>query len=184
MNERIKKTEEKMGKSIASLEHELKGVRAGRANPSILDKISVDYYGVPTKIEQMAAISIPEARTLVIQPWDGSTLSQIEKAILTADIGINPNNDGKVIRLNFPQLNEERRRELVKDIAKMGEESKVAVRSIRRDANEKLKAMKKDSTITEDELKIGEDKVQKLTDKFCKVIDETVKAKDKEIMEL
>lgn len=184
MKERIKKTEEKMIKSISALEHEFKSIRAGRANAAVLDKIHVDYYGVPTKIDQMAAISVPEARMLVIQPWDMSTLSQIEKAILTSDLGINPNNDGKVIRIAFPQLNEERRRELVKEVSKYGEEGKVSIRSIRRDANEKLKAMKKNSEITEDDLKTGEDLIQKLTDKFCKQIDELIKAKEKEIMEI
>lgn len=184
MKERIQKTEEKMKKSIDALDHEFKSIRAGRANPAVLDKLHVDYYGVPTKIDQMAAISVPEARMLVIQPWDGSTLSQIEKAILASDLGLNPNNDGKVIRISFPQLNEERRRDLVKEVAKMGEEGKVAVRSIRRDANEKLKAMKKDSLISEDNFKDGEELVQKLTDKYCKVVDEMIKNKEKEIMEI
>lgn len=184
MKETIKKAEEKMQKSIASLEHEFKSIRAGRANPAVLDKIHVDYYGVTTKIEQMAAISVPEARMLVIQPWDASTVSQIEKAILASDLGINPTNDGKVIRIAFPQLNEERRKELTKEIAKFGEEGKVAIRSIRRDANEKLKSLKKDSTITEDDLKVGEEQIQKLTDKYCKEVDELVKLKDKEIMEI
>ncbi len=184
MKERINKTEEKMKKSIIALENEFKAIRAGRANPAILDKITVDYYGVPTKIDQMAAISVPEARLMVIQPWDMSTLSQIEKAILASDLGINPNNDGKVIRISFPALNEERRRDLVKEINKLGEEGKVSIRSIRRDANEKLKAMKKNAEITEDDLKTGEDLVQKLTDKYCKNVDEAVKSKEKEIMEI
>lgn len=184
MKERIQKTEEKMKKSVAALESEIKTVRAGRANPAVLDKIHVDYYGVPTKIEQMSAISVPEARTLVIQPWDASTLQQIEKAILASDIGINPTNDGKIIRLNFPQPTEERRRELVKELSKYGEEGKIAIRSIRRDANEKLKVMKKDAAITEDDLKTGEDLVQKLTDKYCKIVDEVIKSKEKEIMEI
>lgn len=184
MKERINKTEEKMKKSVQSLENELKSVRAGRANPAVLDKITVDYYGVPTKIDQMAAISVPEARLLVIQPWDMSTLSQIEKAILASDLGINPNNDGKVIRISFPPLNEERRRDLVKEVNKTGEEGKISIRSIRRDANEKLKTMKKNSEISEDELKTGEDLVQKLTDKYCKLIDEKIKAKEKEVMEI
>lgn len=184
MKERINKTEEKMKKSVQSLENELKSIRAGRANPAVLDKITVDYYGVPTKIDQMAAISVPEARLLVIQPWDMSTLSQIEKAILASDLGINPNNDGKVIRISFPQLNEERRRDLVKEVSKTGEEGKISIRSIRRDANEKLKTMKKNSEISEDELKTGEDLVQKLTDKYCKLIDEKIKDKEKEVMEI
>lgn len=182
MQETIKKTEEKMQKSIAALEHDFKAIRAGRANPAVLEKISVDYYGVPTKIDQMAAISVPEARLLVIQPWDMSTLSTIEKAILASDLGLNPNNDGKVLRINFPPLNEERRKDIVKDINKHAEETKVAIRSIRRDANEKLKALKKDSTITEDDLKVGEEKIQKLTDKYCKVVDDVAKDKEKEIM--
>ena len=184
MKERIKKTEEKMQKSLKSLENDLKSIRAGRANPAVLDKITVDYYGVPTKIDQMAAIAVPEPRMLTIQPWDVSTMTQIEKAIYASDIGITPNNDGRIIRLSFPQLNEERRKEIVKEISKHGEEGKVSIRSIRRDANEKLKAMKKDSTITEDDLKDGEDQIQKLTDLYCKKVDETVKAKDKEIMEI
>ena len=180
----INKAEEKMKKSIASLEHEYTAIRAGRANPSVLDKINVDYYGVPTKINQMAAVSVSEARMLVIQPWDMSTLKTIEKAIQTSDLGINPTNDGKVIRIAFPPLTEERRKELVKDVHKLAEESKVAIRSIRRDANEKLKAMKKDSAITEDDLKDGEKEVQNLTDKYCKKADDTAMAKEKEIMEI
>ncbi|MBC8610265.1 Vegetative protein 12B [uncultured Ruminococcus sp.] len=180
----ISKSEEKMNKSIAALEHEYTSIRAGRANPSVLDKISVDYYGVPTKINQMAAVSVSEARMLVIQPWDMTTLKAIEKAIQTSDLGINPTNDGKVIRIAFPPLTEERRKELVKDVHKIAEESKVAIRSIRRDANEKLKAMKKDSAITEDDLKDGEKEIQNLTDKFCKKVDEIAKAKENEIMEI
>lgn len=180
----ISKSEEKMNKSIAALEHEYTSIRAGRANPSVLDKISVDYYGVPTKINQMAAVSVSEARMLVIQPWDMTTLKAIEKAIQTSDLGINPTNDGKVIRIAFPPLTEERRKGLVKDVHKIAEESKVAIRSIRRDANEKLKAMKKDSAITEDDLKDGEKEIQNLTDKFCKKVDEIAKAKENEIMEI
>ncbi len=180
----ISKSEEKMNKSIAALEHEYTSIRAGRANPSVLDKISVDYYGVPTKINQMAAVSVSEARMLVIQPWDMTTLKAIEKAIQTSDLGINPTNDGKVIRIAFPPLTEERRKELVKDVHKIAEESKVAIRSIRRDANEKLKAMKKDSAITEDDFKEVEKEIQNLTDKFCKKVDEIAKAKENEIMEI
>lgn len=178
----IKTTEEKMNKTIAALEKEYAAIRAGRANPAVLDKITVDYYGVPTKIQQMAAVSVAEARVLVIQPWDASTLRSIEKAILTSDLGINPSNDGKIIRIAFPQLTEERRKEIVKDIHKMAEEGKVAIRSIRRDANEKLKAMKKNSTITEDDLKDGEKEIQNLTDKFCKKVEEVEKKKQQEIM--
>jgi ribosome recycling factor len=184
MKELMKKTETKMEKSIAALENEYSAIRAGRANPAVLDKIMVDYYGVPTKIQQMAAISVAEARVLVIQPWDATTLKSIEKAILTSDLGINPANDGKVLRIAFPQLTEERRKEIVKDIHKMGEEGKVAIRSIRRDANEKLKAMKKNSEITEDDLKDGEKQIQNLTDKFCKKVEEVEKKKEKEIMEI
>lgn len=184
MKETLNHAEEKMKKTLVALDNNFKSIRAGRANPAVLDKIVVDYYGVPTKIDQMAAISVPEARMLVIQPWDASTVKTIEKAILASDLGINPNNDGKVIRINFPPLNEERRRDLVKEISHNAEEAKVAVRSIRRDANEKLKSLKKESTITEDELKIGEEKTQKLTDQYCKNIDEMFKTKEKEIMEI
>lgn len=184
MQEVLKKCEEKMQKAIVALEHNFKSIRAGRANPAVLDKITVDYYGVPTKIDQMAAVSVPEARMLVIQPWDMSTLGKIEKAILASDLGITPNNDGKILRISFPPLNEERRRELVKEVAKHAEECKVAVRSDRRDANEKLKALKKDSKITEDDLKNAEEKTQKLTDKYCKLADDAAKDKEKEIMEI
>lgn len=182
MKQLITEAEEKMGKSIAALEREYAAIRAGRANPAVLNKVMVDYYGVPTPIQQMAAISVSEARILVIQPWDATTLRAIEKAIMTSDVGINPNNDGKVIRLVFPQLTEERRKEIVKDIHKLGEEGKVAIRSIRRDANEKLKAMKKNSEITEDDLKDGEKEIQKLTDKYCQQVEAVEKEKEKEIM--
>lgn len=180
----IDNAQTKMNKSISALENEYSSIRAGRANPAVLNKISVDYYGAMTPIQQMAAISVSEARVLVIQPWDMSALSSIEKAIQTSDLGINPTNDGKVIRIAFPPLTEERRKEIVKDIHRMAEECKVAIRSIRRDANEKLKSMKKDNIITEDDLKDGEKQVQNLTDKFCKNADECAKAKEKEIMEL
>lgn len=184
MDELLKVTEEKMGKSAAALEREYKAVRAGRANASVLDKVVVDYYGVPTPVQQMAAVSIPEARTLVIQPWDATMLKEIEKAILTSEIGINPQNDGKIIRLNFPPLTEERRKEIVKDIRKMGEDAKVSVRNIRRDALDKLKKLKKDNAITEDDETNGEKKIQNLTDKFCKDIDTLSSDKEKEIMEI
>ncbi len=184
MNELLKNTEEKMGKTLSALEREYKAVRAGRANVSVLDRITVDYYGVPTPIQQMAAVSVPEARMLVIQPWDASILKEIEKAILTSDIGINPQNDGKIIRLNFPPLTEERRKEIVKDVKKTAEDSKVAVRNLRRDALDKLKSMKKDNKITEDDEENGEKKIQNLTDKFCKEVDNLASAKEKEIMEL
>ena len=184
MNELIKNTEEKMSKSISALERDYKSVRAGRANAGVLDKISVDYYGVPTPIQQMAAVSTPEPRTLIIQPWDASTLKEIEKAILTSEIGINPQNDGKVIRLNFPPLTEERRKEIVKDVRKKGEDAKVALRNQRRDALDKLKVLKKGNQITEDDESNGEKKIQNLTDKFCKEVDAIASAKEKEIMEL
>lgn len=184
MQELLKNTEEKMSKSIASLEREYKSVRAGRANAAVLDKVSVDYYGVPTPIKQMAAVSIPEARSLVIQPWDATMLKEIEKAILTSEIGINPQNDGKVIRLNFPPLTEERRKDIVKDVKKTAEDSKVAIRNIRRDALDKLKGLKKDNKITEDDESNGEKKIQNLTDKYCKEADELLAIKEKEIMEI
>lgn len=184
MKELLNRTEEKMDKSLNALDREFKAVRAGRANPAILDKILVDYYGTPTPIQQMAAVSVPEGRTLQIQPWDVSTLRDIEKAIQTADIGINPQNDGKIIRLIFPPLTEERRRDLVKDVRKLGEDTKVAVRSIRRDAIEKAKAMKKNNEITEDDQANAEKKIQALTDKFCKEADDLTAAKEKEIMEI
>ena len=184
MNELIKNTEEKMSKSIDALDREYKSVRAGRANASVLDRVNVDYYGVPTPVQQMAAISVPEPRTLLITPWDKSTLKDIEKAILTSEIGINPQNDGICIRLNFPPLTEERRKDIVKDIRKKGEDAKVAVRNQRRDALDKLKALKKNNAITEDDEANGEKKIQNLTDKFCKEVDELANLKEKEIMEI
>ena len=184
MNELIKNTEEKMNKSIDALEREYKSIRAGRANAAVLDRVNVDYYGVPTPVQQMAAISVPEPRTLLITPWDKSTLKDIEKAILTSEIGINPQNDGTCIRLNFPPLTEERRKDIVKDIRKKGEDAKVAVRNQRRDALDKLKALKKNNAITEDDEANGEKKIQNLTDKFCKEIDELANIKEKEIMEI
>ena len=184
MNELIKNTEEKMRKSIDALEREYKSIRAGRANAAVLDRVMVDYYGVPTPVQQMAAVSVPEARTLLIAPWDKSTLKDIEKAILTSEIGINPQNDGTSIRLNFPPLTEERRKDIVKDIRKKGEDAKVAVRNQRRDALDKLKALQKNNAITEDDESNGEKKIQNLTDKFCKEIDELASIKEKEIMEI
>ena len=171
----------KMEKSINVMLSDFAGIRAGRANPSVLNKVQVEYYGAMTPVTQMAAVSVAEARVLVIQPWDKSTLKPIEKAIQASDIGINPQNDGSVIRLTFPQLTEDRRKELVKDIKKMGEECKVAIRSIRRDAMEKFKAMKKNNEITEDDLKDCEDEIQKLTDRFVKEVDGHVAEKEKEI---
>lgn len=175
---------EKMEKSINSLKYEYNSIRAGRANAAVLDRISVDYYGSPTPVNQMAAISVPEPRVLAIQPWDMSALSLIEKAILASDLGINPSNDGRIIRLVFPALTEERRKQLSKDVSKYAEEAKVAIRQIRRDCIEKIKTMKKNSEITEDDQKRGEDKLQKITDEFVKKIDEIADAKTKEIMEI
>ncbi len=175
---------EKMTKSISALNSEYNSIRAGRANPAVLDPIRVDYWGVPTPVNQMAAVSVAEARILVIQPWDKSALKLIEKAIQTSDIGINPQNDGTVIRLTFPPLTEERRKSLVKDVKATAENSKVAIRNIRRDALEKLKTMKKNSEITEDDLKFGEGEVQKITDDFIKQVDAVASAKEAEIMEI
>ena len=172
----------KMGKTVNALVSEYGAIRAGRANPQILDRVQVDYYGTPTPINQLASVSVAEARILTIQPWDKSVLKAIEKAIQTSDIGINPQNDGSMIRLTFPPLTEDRRKELVKDIQKIAENSKVAARSIRRDCLEKLKAMKKNSEITEDDLKDGEKEIQKITDNFIKEIEEISDKKQKEIM--
>ena len=182
MKETINAAKEKMNKSLNALGNEFASIRAGRANPGILDKVLVDYYGAPTPVNQMAAVSVSEARILVIQPWDKSTLKLIEKAIQASDIGINPTNDGSVIRLAFPQLTEDRRKELCKTVKKYGEECKVTVRSIRRDTMDKLKKMQKASEITEDDLKDCEKKVQDLTDKFCADVDKAVADKEKEIM--
>ena len=176
------KIQEKMEKTINNFAERLSEIRAGRANPAILNKVKIDYYGTPTPINQMAGISVPEARLIVIQPWDVSVLKDIEKAILASDIGINPNNDGKVIRLAFPELNEERRKELVKDIKKMAEEAKVAVRGSRRDGIEASKAEQKEGNMTEDELKQAENEIQKLTDKNVEEIDKILANKEKEIM--
>ena len=176
--------EERMNKTLSVLEENFSEVRAGRANPAILNKISVDYYGVPTPINQVAGISVPEARLIVIQPWDASVLKDIEKAILASDIGLNPNNDGKVIRLAFPELTEERRKDLVKDIKKIAEESKVAIRAIRRDGIDEAKEMEKEYLMTEDELKKAEDQIQKLTDKKIAEIDVILDKKEKEIMSI
>ena len=182
MDERIQKYEEKMKKTLASLEAELVTIRAGHANPHILDKLTVDYYGSPTPLQQVANITVPEARMIQIQPWESSLIKGIEKAILTSDLGLNPNNDGKVIRLIFPELTEERRKDLVKDIKKKGEAAKVAIRNIRRDANDAYKKLKKEEDVSEDEIKELEDKIQKLTDKYIKDVDEAVELKGKEIM--
>jgi len=184
MKKTIDDMKAKMEKTLDVLADEFRTLRAGRANPAVIDKVNVDYYGVPTPINQLAAVNVPDARTITIQPWDAGTLKSIERAINEAEIGINPQNDGKIIRLVFPPLNEERRKELSRDVSKMGENSKVAVRSIRRDAVEKLKAMKKASEITEDDLKQGEKKIQDITDKYCKQIDTMSADKTKEIMEI
>ena len=173
---------ERMEKSIGAFKEKLSEIRAGRANPAILNKVKIDYYGTPTPINQVAGVSVPEARLIVIQPWDVSVLKDIEKAILASDIGLNPNNDGKVIRLAFPELTEERRKELVKDIRKMAEEAKVAVRAVRRDGIDEFKAKQKNSEITEDELKIAENDIQKITDKKIEEIDTILEKKEKEVM--
>lgn len=178
----LKNFEEKMQKSLESLENEFANIRAGRANPNILNKIKVEYYGVPTPLQQVGNVSVPEARTILITPWEPSILKEIEKAILASDLGLTPNNDGKSVVLNFPELTEERRKELVKDIKKKGENAKVAVRNVRRDANDHLKKQLKANEISEDEEKENEDKVQKLTDKYVKEIDAAVENKSKEIM--
>ena len=174
--------EERMKKTISVFEENLAEIRAGRANPAILNKITIDYYGTQTPINQVAGISVPEARLIVIQPWDMNALKEIERAILASDIGITPNNDGKVICLNFPELNEERRKEIVKDIRKMAEEAKVAVRAVRRDGIDEFKAKQKNAEITEDDLKVAEDQIQKLTDKYVEEIDKKMETKEKEIM--
>ena len=175
------KYESKMTKTLESLEKELSTVRAGRANPHILDKITVDYYGAPTPLQQVANVTVPEARMIQIQPWEASLIKEIQKAILSSDLGLNPNTDGKIIRLVLPELTEERRKELVKDVKKKGEAAKVAVRNIRRDANDAYKKLAKQD-VSEDEIKELEDKIQKLTDKFVKNIDKAVEEKSKEIL--
>jgi ribosome recycling factor len=182
MKQTIQVMEDKMRKSVNALLSEYATIRAGRANASVLDRITVEYYGAPTPLAQMAAISSPDPRSLLITPWDRSTLKSIEKAIQISDLGINPQNDGTAIRLNFPPLTEERRRELVKQASKMAEEAKVAIRNIRRDAMDTLKAKKKAGELTEDELKSAEKKVQEITDRFCKEIDGLFADKEKEIM--
>ena len=182
MQERLKVYEEKMNKSYDALLNEYTSIRAGRANPHVLDKIKVDYYGAPTPLQQVANISVPEARMIQIQPWESSLLKDIEKAILVADLGLNPTNDGKVIRLVFPELTEERRKVLAKDVKKKGDEAKVAIRNIRRDANEAFKKMNKNNELTEDDQKDLETKVQKMTDKYIADIDKAIEEKTKEIM--
>jgi ribosome recycling factor len=182
--EEYKNIEDKMKKTIHVLKDELTGVRAGRANPAILDKLSVDYYGTPTPITQIASISVPEARVIMIQPWEAKMIKEVEKEIQKSDIGINPNNDGKVIRLIFPMLTEERRKELTKVVKKYGEDAKVAIRAIRRDGMEQMKALKKDGDLTEDDLKTAEKDIQNMTDKYIAEIDKVVELKDAEILEV
>ena len=184
MQEQLKKAEERMNRRLDHMCQDFSEIRAGRANPAVLDKIKVDYYGTPTPVNQLAAVSVTEARTLTIQPWDASVLKQVEKAIQTSDIGINPQNDGKIIRLIFPPLTEDRRKEIVKDVQKIAEETKVQIRNVRRDTIEKLKAMKKTGDLTEDDLKLGEKKTQDLTDKFCTDVDKAVAEKEKEVMSI
>ena len=184
MNPELKLHEEKMTKTISVLREELAAIRAGRANPAVLDKLEVDYYGVPTPIQQVASISVPDPRSLMIQPWDASVLKGIEKAILASDLGINPQNDGRVIRLVFPQLTEERRKELAKQVKKYGEDAKVAVRNVRRDAVDYVKKAQKKGEMTEDDQKKAEKDIQDLTDKFTKRVDEMCGVKEKELMEI
>ncbi len=184
MKPETKKAEEKMQKALAALNSNFNTIRAGRANPAVLDRITVEYYGTPTPLNQMAAISVPDPRTLMISPWDRSTLKSIEKAIQTSDLGINPNNDGSVIRLVFPPMTSERRSELAKEVHKMAEDGKIALRNIRRDAMDKLKAQKKNGEITEDDVKDGEKEIQKVTDKYVKEADTMADKKIKEIQEI
>lgn len=182
MDSKIVQFEEKMLKSLDSLNEEFTAIRAGRANPSILNKIKVDYYGTPSNLQSVANVSVPEARIIQIQPWESSLIKEIEKAILQSDIGLTPNNDGKVIRLVFPELTEDRRKDLVKDVKKKGENAKVAIRNIRRDANDAFKKQNKANEISDDELKGIEDQIQKLTDKYIVEIDKSIEAKSKEIL--
>jgi len=182
MNERIKPFEEKMGKSLDALKEDYSTIRAGRANPHLLDKLRVDYYGTPSPLQSVANISVPEARVIQIQPWESKMIKEIEKAILASDLGLNPSNDGKAIRLVFPELTEDRRKELVKDVKKKAEGAKVAVRNIRRDANDVIKKAEKSGEISEDEQENIEDEIQKMTDKYIDLIDKEMESKSKEIM--
>ena len=181
MDQRLAVFDEKMGKTMNNLAEEFGGIRAGRANPHVLDKLRVDYYGTPTAIQQVANVSVPEPRMIQIQPWEASMVKEIEKAILTSDLGINPTNDGKTVRLLFPELTEERRKELAKDVNKKGENAKVAIRNIRRDANDSFKKLAKED-VSEDEIKQLEDQAQKMTDKYIADVDRAVEAKTKEIL--
>ena len=182
MQEHLKLYEDKMEKSLDVLLDEYASIRAGRANPHVLDRLRIDYYGTPTPIQQVGNVTVPEARMIVIQPWEKSLLKEIEKAILVSDLGINPTNDGNVIRLVFPELTEERRKDLVKEVKKKGEEGKVAIRNIRRDAMDSIKKMEKAGDISEDDLKQGEEKIQKITDKMIEKVDKAIETKTKEIM--
>lgn len=184
MDKVFDKTKERMEKCLDSLDRDFSTIRAGRANPNILNNVSVEYYGTPTPLNQLAGISVPEPRLITIQPYDASILKDIEKAINIADIGINPQNDGKVIRLNFPQLTEEHRKSLVKDVSKRGEEAKVAIRNVRRDSIDDVKKLKKNNEITEDDLKDGEKEIQNITDKYIKQVDEMIKAKEDEVLSI
>lgn len=182
MDQRLAVFDEKMGKTMNNLAEEFGGIRAGRANPHVLDKLRVDYYGTPTAIQQVANVSVPEPRMIQIQPWEASMVKEIEKAILTSDLGINPTNDGKTVRLLFPELTEERRKELAKYVKKKGENAKVAIRNIRRDANDSFKKLAKEEDVSEDEIKQLEDQAQKMTDKYIADVDRAVEAKTKEIL--
>ena len=182
MDQRLAVFDEKMGKTMNNLAEEFGGIRAGRANPHVLDKLRVDYYGTPTAIQQVANVSVPEPRMIQIQPWEASMVKEIEKAILTSELGINPTNDGKTVRLLFPELTEERRKELAKDVKKKGENAKVAIRNIRRDANDSFKKLAKEEDVSEDEIKQLEDQAQKMTDKYIADVDRAVEAKTKEIL--
>lgn len=184
MKQVLSRSEERMTRRIDHLDSEYKAIRAGRANPNVLDKVKVDYYGTPTPVNQVASVSVPEARTITIQPWDASILGLITKAIQTSEIGINPQNDGKMIRLTFPPLTEDRRKEIVKEVSKIAEDTKVQIRNVRRDTIDDLKKLKKDGELTEDDLKNAEKKAQDLTDKFIKKVDAMSADKQKEIMEI
>lgn len=182
MDERLVSFEEKMQKTMNNLSEEFGSIRAGRANPHVLDKLRVDYYGTPTAIQQVANVSVPEPRMIQIQPWEASLVKEIEKAILTSDLGINPTNDGKVVRLLFPELTEERRKDLAKEVKKKGENAKVAIRNIRREANDSFKKLAKSADVSEDEIKTLEDRAQKMTDKYIAEVDKAVEVKSKEIL--
>jgi ribosome recycling factor len=184
INDIVSSSEERLNKSIDALKREFGSLRAGRATPSLLDKVMVDYYGTPTPVNQVAKVSVPEPRMIMIQPWEKTMLHEIEKAIMKSELGLSPNSDGTAIRLSIPQLTQERRKELVKTVSKKAEEAKVAIRNIRRDANDHIKKLEKDKEITEDESKKGQEKIQKIVDSFIKTVDTLKEAKEKEIMEV